>query len=221
MRGLWTILLAGFLLGPVPAVAGPWITGQVRVIDGDTIDVGQIRIRLHGIDAPETDQTCHTRRGEVWACGAWAKATVKTMLEGQHVRCAAVARDRYARVVARCEAREGDVGQVLVSEGIALAYPKYSLDYVPAEEKAARRNVGLHAGSFQSPAKFRRTRDVAKQHVTRDCAIKGNISRSGERIYHRPGQRDYAKTSIRTEKGERWFCSPQDAEAAGWRAARR
>jgi hypothetical protein len=55
----------------------------------------------------------------------------------------------------------------------------------------------------------------------RSCAIKGNISGKGARIYHVPGQRDYERTGIREEKGERWFCSEAEARAAGWRPARR
>ena len=52
------------------------------------------------------------------------------------------------------------------------------------------------------------------------CAIKGNISRKGDKIYHLPGTRDYNRTVIDTNSGERMFCSEDEAKAAGWRAAR-
>ena len=52
------------------------------------------------------------------------------------------------------------------------------------------------------------------------CVIKGNISSSGERIYHVPGQRYYDKTLINEHQGERWFCTEQEAMAAGWRKAK-
>ena len=52
------------------------------------------------------------------------------------------------------------------------------------------------------------------------CAIKGNISSSGERIYHVPGQRYYDKTLINGLQGGRWFCTEQEAIAAGWRKAK-
>jgi hypothetical protein len=52
-----------------------------------------------------------------------------------------------------------------------------------------------------------------------NCTIKGNISSNGH-IYHMPGQRYYNATIIDTAKGERWFCSVSEAEAAGWRAAK-
>ncbi|WP_320188866.1 hypothetical protein RMS29_014855 [Agrobacterium rosae] len=55
-----------------------------------------------------------------------------------------------------------------------------------------------------------------------ECTIKGNVSiNSRERIFHVPGQLDYNYTTIRTEYGERWFCSEADARAAGWRKAGR
>jgi hypothetical protein len=53
------------------------------------------------------------------------------------------------------------------------------------------------------------------------CGIKGNIStRTGERIYHMPGQKYYFETRINWFRGERWFCSESDARAAGWRKSR-
>lgn len=54
-----------------------------------------------------------------------------------------------------------------------------------------------------------------------ECLIKGNVSRSGEKIYHTEGQANYARTVIDPEHGEAWFCTPAEAEAAGWRAALR
>lgn len=52
-----------------------------------------------------------------------------------------------------------------------------------------------------------------------DCDIKGNISSSGEKIYHLPGCASYSKTKIDASNGERWFCTEEDARDAGWRKA--
>jgi hypothetical protein len=54
-----------------------------------------------------------------------------------------------------------------------------------------------------------------------DCTIKGNVNRSGECIYHQPTSRWYAKIQMNISKGTRWFCSVEDAEAAGCRETRR
>ena len=110
---------------------------------------------------------------------------------------------------------------MLVQDGLAFAYRRYSMDYDLDEKSAAVRDVGLHAMRVQSPAQFRQTRAVGRIPVDRACLIKGNISGSGAKIFHVPGQRDYERTGIRPEKGERWFCSKDEAVSAGWRAAKR
>lgn len=51
----------------------------------------------------------------------------------------------------------------------------------------------------------------------RVCNIKGNINEGGERIYHVPNGKWYEKTNINESKGERWFCSEDEARGAGWR----
>ncbi len=56
----------------IPATVSAEITGKPRVIDGDTIEIAGQRIRLHGIDAPEADQTC-VARNQQWPCGRNAR----------------------------------------------------------------------------------------------------------------------------------------------------
>lgn len=215
-----SLVVAGVLL-PGGVLAGNALSGAVRVIDGDTIDVGSHRIRLHGIDAPEADQTCTTEQGQVWACGAWVTDQVTTLYSGRQAVCAPVTTDKYNRIVARCTVNGQDIGRELVSNGLAFAYRKYAQDYVFEEKGAAVRDVGLQASRVQNPSQFRQTRAVGRIPPNRECKIKGNISGEGVRIFHAPGQRDYERTGIRPERGERWFCSRLEAQAAGWRAARR
>lgn len=201
-----------------PAFAGP--EGRVHVIDGDTFDVGETRVRIHGIDAPETKQTCATEQGVTWGCGAWVNTQVALMYEGKQARCEAVDTDRYGRVVARCFVDGADVGEALVSGGLAYAYRKYSWDYDLAEKQAAVSDRGLHAMRVQTPAQYRKTR-VKGRIPQGKCRIKGNISRKGVHIYHMPGQEHYERTGINESKGEQWFCSEAEAVQAGWRRARR
>src|SRR5690606_32629673 len=106
----------------------------------------------------------------------------------------------------------------------AVAYREFSADYVDAETAAqtARRNIWN--GTFQQPEDFRKqTAATANAAATnpRDCKIKGNIGSSGDRIYHVPGGRFYAKTQISIARGERFFCTQNEAQAAGWRPSRR
>ncbi len=213
------LIVTGFLLMPQTLVAD--VAGKIRVIDGDTLDVEGTRVRLFGIDAPEAGQSCTSANGAEWQCGAWVTSVVRARFEGRQTRCDTKDTDRYGRTVARCFVGERDISQVLVQEGLAFAYRRYSMDYDFDEKGAAIRGVGVHAGEIQSPAAFRRGDPQEEQAYAPGCAIKGNISAKGARIYHSPGQRDYNKTRISKTKGERWFCSVAEAEAAGWRAARR
>jgi endonuclease YncB( thermonuclease family) len=197
------------------------LRGSIRVIDGDTFEVSGVRVRLHGIDAPENDQMCQTQQGADWACGGWITKVVTDRYTGVSARCTAIDMDRYGRTVARCMALGEDVSAWLVHEGMAFAYVKYSADYVSLEREAASVDRGLHAARLQSPADHRKARVTGRTPPDQKCTIKGNISAKGKHIYHEVGQSFYDRTGINTAKGERWFCSTAAAQAAGWRAARR
>jgi len=196
------------------------VSGTLRVVDGDTFEVSGEKVRLFGIDAPEHAQTCVTEQGARWACGAWVTAQTALKFEGKRAHCREMDRDRYERIVARCDVEGRDVAQELVSDGLAFAYRKYSKHYLLAENRAAVLDKGLHASRVQSPAQFRATRAKGRIPPDRTCVIKGNITKNGH-IFHEPGQRDYERTGINLAKGERWFCSRRQARAAGWRQARR
>jgi endonuclease YncB( thermonuclease family) len=209
---------------PVPAPAD--LSGPLQVVDGDTFDVGETRVRLHGVDAPERAQDCLDEAGAPWACGAWATDEVRRLYEGRDASCEVVDTDRYGRSVSRCAVGGEDLGAALVGRGLALAYVAYSEDYLPEQARAEAADLGLWRGTFQAPWDWRR--EPADLSVTGvetvsaeggECLIKGNISGSG-RIYHLPGSASYDRTQIDESAGERWFCTEAEAEAAGWRAAR-
>lgn len=192
--------------------------GTLRVIDADTFDVGDVRVRLFGVDAPEIGQPC-TAHGQTWDCGVWARDIVRDRFEGRHARCRQVDIDRYDRVVATCEIGGVDLGAALVSDGVAWAYRRYSSQYDLDEKAAAIEGRGLWAVDIQLPQEYRAGQVASRDAPDADCAIKGNISKGGQ-IYHMPGGRDYDRTGINPARGERWFCSAAEARAAGWRAAR-
>lgn len=219
-------ICAVFVLALLPFGALAGLAGPVRVIDGDTFDVGNERVRLFGIDAPEMDQTCKNRQGQAWACGVWVADQVRHRFGGQNVTCDRMDTDRYGRTVARCFVGNRDVADEIVTLGLAFAYRRYSTDYVSVERQAEKASRGLHASQVQSPAAFRAartgTRTGTRQAASSPgCAIKGNISSRGTRIYHIPGQQNYERTRISAAKGERWFCTERAARNAGWRRARR
>lgn len=208
------VLLFASPLGAVDAQ----FSGSIHVIDGDTFDIGSRRVRLHGVDAVEKNQTCRTEQGQKWACGLWVVSAVRAQFEGANADCTALGTDRYNRTLARCSVGGDDLGATLVADGLVTAYARYSMDYVSLESKARATNRGLWASTSQSPESFRHAKQPV---VSSDCMIKGNISTKNARIFHVPGQQDYEKTRINTAKGERWFCSAAEARAAGWRPAAR
>lgn len=69
---LRTLIVASLVFAIAPAFAAE-VTGAARIVDGDTVQVGSTRIRLQGMDAPETDQICLDQKGESWACGIAAR----------------------------------------------------------------------------------------------------------------------------------------------------
>jgi endonuclease YncB( thermonuclease family) len=216
------IILAVVLMLPAPAVHAEDITGKPRVIDGDTIEVGSERVRLHGIDAPETHQTC-TSDSREWACGREATFALAYEVGNHWVTCRGDQRDRYGRLIAVCYVGPHDLGERMVRQGWALAYRRYSMDYVDEEAVARREGAGMWRGEFVAPWEWRRgTRtDTSNDNQPDQCVIKGNIGSRGARIYHLPGGQYYERTKIEPSKGERWFCTEAEASAAGWRRSKR
>ena len=208
-----------FLLLCSGAAAVAEVSGTVSVVDADTIDVGNVRVRLHGIDAPEIGQPC-VMDGQPRDCGQWARDVVVARFDGRRATCQQRDIDRYGRVVAVCRVDGQDIGAAIVSDGLAWAYRRYSDAYDLEEKGAAVAGRGLWAFEIDRPADYRAAQVRTTAAPDADCAIKGNISANG-RIYHLPGGDGYDRTQINLRNGERWFCSEAEAQAAGWRAARR
>lgn len=139
-----------------PTSAASAIVGRASVIDGDTIDIGGERIRLHGIDAPESRQLCQDRDGRNYRCGQRAATALAERIGDRTVSCAREGTDRYGRVIAVCETEAGDLNGWLVREGWAVAYSRYSLKYVPVEITARVAGRGIWAGRFIEPETWRR-----------------------------------------------------------------
>lgn len=134
------------------------ITGTASVIDGDTIEIHGQRIRLHGIDAPESSQLCQDASGSSYRCGQRAALALSDKIGRQPVRCVGKTKDRYGRLVAVCYLKDLDLGAWLVREGLAIDYRKYSLDYVPQEDEARAEHKGLWEGEFVEPEAWRKAK---------------------------------------------------------------
>jgi endonuclease YncB( thermonuclease family) len=200
------------------AAAESPVIGVASIIDGDTLEIQGQRIRLHGIDAPESGQSCE-KDGRQYRCGQQAALALADKIGRVPIRCEQLDIDRYKRIVAVCRLGAEDLNGWMVRKGWAIAYRQYSRDYVDDETAAQAAKAGIWAGRFIEPSKWRRgdRLQAGKKPAAVACQIKGNINRSGERIFHVPGGRDYGPTRIDESKGERWFCSEDEARKAGWR----
>jgi endonuclease YncB( thermonuclease family) len=131
---------------------------------------------LHGIDAPEMDQTFWWRGRQV-ACGTMSLAALEALIAGVKVRCEVIERDRHGRLVAKVFSPNGiDIGRRLVSAGWALAYRRYSMDYVAAEKEARKARRGMWRGTFVTPWEWR-----ASSPPRRPPAPSTTVSISGRR----------------------------------------
>ncbi|WP_369422236.1 thermonuclease family protein [Bradyrhizobium sp. IC4061] len=143
-----------------PAALADDIIGQASVIDGDTIEIHGQRIRLWGIDAPESDQLCRNDDSKLYQCGRAAATALARLFWAikRPVTCSPVDRDQYGRTVATCSLGTpgADIGHWLVANGHALDWPKYSKGkYEDAQRSAEKTNLGIWVGSFAEPWQYR------------------------------------------------------------------
>ena len=155
MPMLHIIAVLALLLSAVPATANE-LVGVASVIDGDTLEIRGVRIRLHGIDAPESRQLCRRNSGEEWRCGQQAALALSDRIGRLTVSCAVSDVDRYDRAIAVCAQGNEDLNRWLVSQGWAVAYRRYSRDYVEAEDLARRAGHNIWSGQFVMPWDWRR-----------------------------------------------------------------
>ena len=217
--------------------------------DADTIVIGGETIRLQGVDAPETDQICLDSRGALWNCGIDARDRLIRHIGSRQTSCVTSGKDVFGRWLATCSTNGGDLSAWLVREGLGMAFIRYSSAYVAEEAMARSAQKGMWAGAFIAPWDWRtrtgrtailgsykpteeqkrillpstpqlQPRSLLSSRPPAECLVKGNINSKWEHIYHMPGQRYYDKTQIDGSKGERWFCSEQEAVGAGWRKAK-
>jgi len=215
---LVSFILAALVLTPSARA----LEGKAEVVDGDTLRVGATTVRLQGIDAPESGQTCRDGTGDEWACGKSATRALAELAARRTIRCDPAGEDAYGRVLAVCMAGQVDINRQLVLDGWAYAFVKYDARYRQEENAARKARRGIWRGRSEAPWEWRAGRVASNAKTQVDgCLIKGNLSAAGERVYHLPWQHDYARTRISPSKGERWFCSEDEALGAGWRRALR
>lgn len=160
LRGVWRRVTAAATAtqkASTPSMSRS-VVGRASVIDGDTVDLQGVRIRLNGIDAPESRQVCEDSKGGRYLCGSKAAEALRSHLaQSQPTRCELGERDRYGRYVAKCfRADGGDVASWLVRNGHALDWPRYSGGaYSRVQQEAKMQRRGVWQGRFQPPWEWR------------------------------------------------------------------
>lgn len=224
----------------LPNDAPTEVAGVPRIVDGNTIEIGATKIRLHGSDAPETDQICLDADADRWTCGIAARDELIKRSGGKIWSCNLVGEDKYGRAQGKCSVNGVDIGQWMVRHGWALSSVRVEPDYDQEQAEARAERAGLWAGAFVAPRDWRgrnkqteilgapdvrvSARDVllsaasAAEPPAPECRIKGHLNGPDKCVYHLPGGRGYDKLKIDLSKSKRWFCATEEAKAAGCRA---
>lgn len=196
----------------------PDIKGRGRAVSGDTVRIGRKIVRLANIEAPETAQVCRDKRGRAWSCGRRSRSQLRRVLRGKSLVCTDVVElTGQGLLQGTCRAGGRDVAQVIVEKGYAFARGMIVKTYAEAETKAKAAKRGIWQGEAQSPADFRAARWAAATKAAPDgCPIKGRVVRKSK-VYVVPWALDYRQVRVRHRRGERWFCTEQEATRAGFK----
>jgi endonuclease YncB( thermonuclease family) len=138
-----------------PAAAPRVITGRATVVDGDGLEIGGTKIRLFGVDAPEIDQYCQRDDRTRWRCGHYSSVELDRLVTSHEVACTVRTVDQYDRPVAVCRVGDVDIAELQVRSGWAVAYRKFTKDYVDEEDAARAAKRGLWSGGFEMPWAWR------------------------------------------------------------------
>ena len=132
------------------------IYGLPVVTDGDTIKILNNKIRLHGIDAPEKNQKC-IKNKKKYNCGTVATEALIKKISKNTVKCLTQKnKDRYNRSIGVCFVDQKNLNKWMVKNGYAVAYRRYSKDYILDEEFAKKNKLGLWSGTFLKPERWRK-----------------------------------------------------------------
>jgi endonuclease YncB( thermonuclease family) len=239
------LLIAALICGAFPA--GQARAANPTIKDGSTLQLGSVTYRLDGIDTPALDQVCIDEHADAWTCGVEAREQLTRLIGGRAVRCDDLGVDPTARKrhlgVCTVEGETTSLSELLVRQGFALNVEASATGRFKPDEARARENrQGLWKGCFVAPQEFRRGKKdgtllggscrADRDQEIRDvlfpvdlampsgCNIKGKFAVRARvtgnlGIYHLQACRSYPALT----KPDRWFCSEEDAQAAGFRRA--
>ncbi|MGZ8410157.1 MAG: thermonuclease family protein [Hyphomicrobium sp.] len=193
---------------------------EIRVFDGDTIQIGNIVYNLVGIDTPELGQVCDAN-GNIQRCGLTAAYQLRKMLDlgKASLKCQRLGVEKSEpAAVASCALGEEDVSLAMLQSGHATVKPDAPPNYVAAQAQAKEARLGIWGSKFVPPAEWRQGVRLAVENKEghEACVIKG-ISENGRRLYFGPLDDVYDKIDVAASPEGQTFCSEEEARLAGWR----
>jgi endonuclease YncB( thermonuclease family) len=199
--------------------SGKALKGRAYATGADSLRVGGVSVKLSGIEAPEGEQRCGAGANR-WRCSAAAETALSRLVNGRRVSCSLSGSDAAGRRLGQCSVGEKDIGAELVRQGYAFADGGFLARYASQEREARAAKAGLWSGDAERPAAYRaKLWEEAKRRAPEGCPIKGQVS-GASRTYVLPWSPDYDRVRVQKGRGERWFCSEQEAVAAGYKAPR-
>ena len=193
------------------------LEGHAVALSGEMIRLQGRLLHLSGIEAPETQQTCTRADKRTWQCGQSALAALERLARSRTFRCTASGGpDDTGRIEATCTADGEDVAGALVKAGHVFSTSGFFGGYAALEFEARSTGSGVWSGDAQRPTDYRAKLWSDAAAASPDgCPIKGVVT-GRHRTYVMPWSPRYAKTTVRTSHGDRWFCSENDARAGGF-----
>ena len=196
------------------------LEGRPTVLSGEMIRLQGRLLHLSGIEAPDRQQTCVRSTKQPWRCGEMAVAALERVSRTKSFRCITQGGpDVLGRTEASCTVDGRDVAGELVKDGHVFSTASYFGGYAALETEARRAGNGLWSGDAERPADYRaKIWTTAKSKSPDGCPIKGRVS-GKSKTYLMPWNSGYPEASMRTSRGDRWFCDEAEAQNAGFRLA--
>ncbi|MEQ8823873.1 MAG: thermonuclease family protein [Filomicrobium sp.] len=236
-RGLAVLLAIAVLVGlgwlylpswlQVPATTMPTISatppevirGKAKSLTGDILMVGDEKVVLKGIEAPGNRQTCRTQSGRRWSCGREALNALRRVTGYETLECAVEGADAAGRKIAECTIGDKNIAAELVRKGSVFAQSGFFAAFSQEEGEARSAKRGLWKGTAQTRSEYRSERwQAALKQAPDGCPIKGKVrAKSRDNVYLMPWAASYRNYKVSKRRGDRWFCSEQEALKAGWK----
>jgi len=212
--------MTGATMPAIPGFARPVAEGTASATRGDGLRLNGQALKLTGIEAPELEQDCGGKGREGrWRCGTAAREQLNALVRAKKVRCELGSASAGQPIPATCTIGTQDIAAEMVSRGHVFATAGLFSSYGRHEQDARNAGRGIWRGTAERPDVFRnRLWEAATKSAPQGCPIKGQITRN-DRVYVVPWSAGYTRARVRTDRGERWFCTEAEAQAAGWRPA--